>query len=179
MQRTKLRFETIQQIMGAESLSVILLTDEERRRVLSVVCDELATRQILMRLNAPHHCTTLLPEVLLQMLTTEHEMIIYGLHDGQYQVVLADRDYEHSARIRLSDAVLLSLIAPGIPLYIEERLMERQSVDFDEHATGIAIPINTMSRRHLTEAMQRAVDTENYELASQLRDEIKRRDNAE
>lgn len=53
--------------------------------------------------------------------------------------------------------------------------MKRQSTPFDETATGIAIPINTMDEPRLQMALKNAIDEENYELASQLRDEIKRR----
>ena len=53
--------------------------------------------------------------------------------------------------------------------------MSRQSTPFDETATGIAIPINTMDVPRLKMALQQAIDNENYELASQLRDEIQRR----
>ena len=176
MKRVRLQFESIQQIIGAEALSVILLADEEHRRVLSVVCDELASKQIVMRLHNKGLCKTMLPEALVQMFDSKHEIMIYGVHDGQYQVVLADTLYNYHARLRMSDAILLTLIDPNIPLYIEENLMERQSVPYNDQAHGIAIPINTMSRSHLAEAMQRAIDEENYELASQLRDEIKSRE---
>ena len=56
MQRTLLRFESIQQIQGSDQLSVILLTDEPRRRALSVVCDMDMARQIVMRLQAGKTC---------------------------------------------------------------------------------------------------------------------------
>ncbi|MBR1484751.1 MAG: bifunctional nuclease family protein [Prevotella sp.] len=176
MRRTKLRFQSIQQIVGDEELAIILLTDEERTRALSVVCDEQMARQMLLRRLSPKVCRTLLPEALLAMLPpVGHEMTIFGIHDGQYQVVLADSDYEHTVRLRMSDAVLLTLIADNIPLYIENTLFERQSVPFDPDATGIAIPINTMDRQRLGEALQHAIEVENYELASHLRDEIRRR----
>ena len=175
MKRTLLRFENIRQIVGTEELSVILLTDQEQRRALSVVCDQEMTRQMLMRLKGPREvCRTLLPEVLLQLLPSAYEMMIVGIYDGQYQVMLMDTGNGESVRIRTSDAILLSLIS-NVPLYIEERLMERQSVPFDVHATGVSIPINTMDTTRLKMALQSAVEEENYELASQLRDEIKRR----
>ena len=166
MRRTLLKFENIQQVVGSDDIAVILLTDEHRQRALSIVCDETMTRQILLRLQSPQNCKLMLPD--------EYEMTIYGIHDGQYQVVMVDKNFERSVRMRMSDAVLLNIISE-CPLYIEEQLMRQQSVPFDENARGVAIPINTMEVRRLNMALQRAIDNENYELASQLRDEIKRR----
>jgi bifunctional DNase/RNase len=174
MKRTLLRFENIQQVVGSEDLAVILLTDELRQRALSVICDGAMTQQLLLRLHAPKKCLNYLPEALVNMLPGKYELMIYGIHDGQYQVVLADSEFERNARIRISDAVLLNVIA-DYPLYIEETLMQHQCVPFDEHARGVAIPINTMDAHRLNVALQNAIETENYELASQLRDEIKRR----
>ena len=174
IKRVRLKFESIQQVVGNEELAVILLTDVQRARALSVVCDETLSRQLLLRLHSPEICKTMLPEALVQMLDGPHEMMVFGLHDGQYQVVLADSDFERTVRLRMSDAVLLSILS-DIPLYIEDTLFRRQSVAFDEQAKGIAIPINAMDADRLNEALQSAIEKENYELASQLRDEIRRR----
>jgi len=174
MKRIGLRFESIQQVVGNDELSVIVLTDEARQHALAVICDAAITRQFLLRLQHPDHCKNMLPEALVQMLPGRCEMMIYGLHDGQYQVVLADEAFEHNVRIRMSDAVLLSLISKT-PLYIEETLFQRQSIPFEEDARGIAIPINTMDMPRLNVALQQAIEEENYELASQLRDELNRR----
>ena len=175
MKRILLRFENMQQIVGGEELSVILLTDEARKRALSIVCDAEMTRQLLIRLKGNREvCKTMLPEALLQLLPSSYEMMIVGVYDCQYQVMLMDMKNGESVRVRISDAVLLSIIS-HIPLYIEERLWERQSVLFDEQATGIAIPINSMDTPRLKIALKNAVAEENYELASQLRDEINRR----
>lgn len=176
MRRIRLRYESIQQMVGAEGLAVIVLTDEQRERALTLVCDEFAMRQILVRLQNPSICSTFLPEALVKMLPENgYELMVFGLHDGQYQVVLSDSEYQQTPRLRMSDAVLLTVIEPRIPLYIERNLFIRQSVAFDEKARGIAIPINTMNRRHLGELLQRAINEERYELASQVRDELKRR----
>ena len=109
MKRTLLKFENIQQVIGSDDISVVQLTDEERKRSLSIVCDEQMTRQIMLRLQSPDKCSMLLPETLIQMLPGKYEMMIYGLHDGQYQVVLADSEFVRNVRIRISDAVLLSI----------------------------------------------------------------------
>lgn len=179
MKRVRLRYEGVRQIVGSsEDLSIVLLTDEQRSRAISVVCDSAIAHQIMMRFNAPGMASTFLPEALLEMVDDELEIMVYGIHEGQYQVVLADKSYTHSARLRMSDAVLLMVIRPEVPLYIESSLMKLQSVPFDENASGIAIPINTMDNQRLSEALQRAIDTENYELASHIRDEINNRKQA-
>ncbi|MBQ7510860.1 MAG: UvrB/UvrC motif-containing protein [Prevotella sp.] len=173
MRRTLLRFERLQQIVGGEGMAVIILTDMERKNAVSVVCDEPMSQQIQMRVSNPKLCKNMLPETLLSLLTSSYEMMICGLFEGQYQVVLMD-DIGNLVRLRMSDAVLLSLMS-DIPLYIENGLMERQCYPYDEKADSIAIPINTMDLPRLKMAMEKAVEDENYELASQLRDEINRR----
>lgn len=174
MKRILLRFESLQQVVGNEHLAVIMLTDEERHRAISVVCDEMMMQQIAFRMNHPDLCKAMLPEVLTRLLPYSLEMVIVGIFDGQYQVVLMDVENGCSERIRMSDAVLLNIISQT-PLYIEENLMAKQCSPFDENAKGVAIPINTMATPQLKSALEQAVEEENYELASQLRDEINRR----
>ena len=173
MKSTLLRFENLQQVIGGEGMAVILLTDMERKRALSVVCDEPMSQQLQMRVANPRVCRNMLPETLLRLLPSSYEMMICGLFEGQYQVVMQN-EIGDSVRLRMSDAVLLSLMSE-IPLYIEDNLMERQCFPFDEKAQSIAIPINTMDLPRLKSALEHAVENENYELASQLRDEINRR----
>lgn len=69
-----------------------------------------------------------------------------------------------------------------IPLYIDEELFLRQSSKFNMKADGVALPVNALPVSMLEKSLGKAVAAENYELASQLRDEINRRkktDNAE
>lgn len=174
MKRVRLRFENIQQVVGSDDVAVIQLTDMSRERAISIVCDERMTQQFMIRMRHPELCRTFLPEALSKMLEQHYELMVYGLHDGQYQTVLSDTDFNKSTSIRMSDAVLLSMIT-GYPMYIEETLFLRQSNAFDENAKGIAIPINTMDRSRLNIALQRAINEENYELASRLRNEIRQR----
>lgn len=50
MERIRLQFENIQNIVGTTEIAVILLTDEQRQRAITVVCDDLMSRQIVLRL---------------------------------------------------------------------------------------------------------------------------------
>ncbi|MBQ4295555.1 MAG: UvrB/UvrC motif-containing protein, partial [Prevotella sp.] len=51
----------------------------------------------------------------------------------------------------------------------------RQSVPFTEGAVGVSVPVNVISNEMLKKALDKAVDEEDYEQASQLRDELLRR----
>lgn len=174
MNRIQLRFEAIHEISGTEQMSVILLTNMERSRSISVACDAVMATQVKYRLNHSDVCKLMLPEVLAQLLPSTYEMLIVGVFEGQYQVLLMDLQSGQSLRLRLSDAVLLHLIA-RVPLFIEERLFHSQSYPFEPDNTAVAIPINTMSLERLKKLLDRVVEDENYEMASQIRDEIGRR----
>ena len=102
------------------------------------------------------------------------ELIIDNIVDGQYRTVVYNKETMESLLIRASDAVLLSIVA-NIPLYIEAGLMQRQSVIYKENARGVSLPVNTISDEMLQAALDKAIADENYELASHLRDEKRRR----
>ena len=174
MNRTLLRYDSFHQVSASSGLWVIVLTDEERKKAISVVCDEDIAIQLKLRFNVPEISKILLPEALVKMLPSTYEMLIIGVYDGQYQVMLMDMQNGESVRLRISDAILLSIISE-IPLYIEDGLMNRQSYSCEEYTKGVAIPINTMALDYLKEALDNAVAEENYELASHIRDEINQR----
>jgi protein-arginine kinase activator protein McsA len=58
---------------------------------------------------------------------------------------------------------------------VEKSLMARQSVRYSAKAQGVAIPVNTLNSEMLETALQKAINEENYELASQIREEKLRR----
>ena len=72
--------------------------------------------------------------------------------------------------------MLLNTISKDkIPLYIDEDLFLKQSSKFNMKAEGVALPVNALPVSMLEKTLGKAVAAENYELASQLRDELKRR----
>ena len=173
MKRVKLRFHTLQQMAGNDDMSVIILTDESQQHVLSFICDRAIAQQFTIRINNDNS-RIMLPEALMQVTDARLEMVVVGIYDGQYQVMLSNLSTGSSVRLRMSDAVLLSVIS-STPLYIEQRLMEQQCMPFDGETSKVAIPINTMDLKSLKSALDHAVEEENYELASHIRDEIKKR----
>lgn len=178
MNKVRLKLKGVSEIVGSSEVALLVLTDEQESRQLSVVCDKAMAYELSMRLGDAPVNPILLPEVLCRvagdMDELHYEVLINGLVEGQYRAVLLNKFTFDMIPIRVSDGVLLSLIA-RLPLFIEQNLMNRQSVAFKQGTNGVAIPVNTLSNDMLKEALETAIGEENYELASHLRDEMRRR----
>lgn len=74
---------------------------------------------------------------------------------------------------RASDGLQLACTF-GCPIRIGEELLERQYMR-QVGEGSYSIPVNSVSTEALKGALQQAIQEENYELASQLRDELERR----
>lgn len=178
MSKERLIFKGVSEIVGTENLGLLILTDEAMLRQITVVCDKAMAVQIELRVKRLPITQIMLPEVLCKVLDSvgkqRFELLIDDISDGQYHTVLNDSYTLDSRLIRTSDAVLLSLVG-DIPLYIDSRLLKRQAVPYNRFARGVSLPVNTISDDMLQAALNRAIADENYELASHLRDEQKRR----
>ncbi len=178
MTKERLIFKGVSEIVGTEDLGLLILTDEAKERQITIVCDKAMAVQLELRIKKIPITRIMLPEVLCRMLKNngglDYELLIDNIIDGQYRTILYDKGTMDPLLIRASDAVLLSIVA-NIPLYIEAGLMRRQSVMYNENAKGVSLPVNTISDEMLQAALDKAIADENYELASHLRDEKKRR----
>lgn len=179
MIKTRLKIRCVSEIVGNEEMCLLVLVDEDMQRQITIICDKIMGVQIDMRLKKLPLTRIMLPEVLCQFIKSqsdlEPELVIQNILDGQYIVSLCRKDLQDPIPIRASDAVLLSVVG-DIPLYIDSLLMARQSVIYKKNSVGISIPVNTLSDEMLQSALDKAIDNENYELASHLHDEKKRRE---
>lgn len=182
MNNIKLVFKGITEIVGLDDLSMMILTDESDQRQLAIVCDRTMQHEFMLRIHHAPITNRLLPEILLRISPDinkeNYEIQILSVDDGQYQMVLFDRDSLAMTHIRASDGILLSLIT-GMDIYINATLFARQSSVYRSNATGLQLPLNSLSKKMLRKALEQAVSDENYELASYLRDELKRRESHE
>ena len=178
MSKVRLVFNGISEIVGSDDIGVIVLVDESYSRQLSIICDKPMTIMLELRKRQVPVTQVMLPEVLgriLNIQTEVHlEVLINEIVDGQYKAVLYNADTLDTEMIRVSDAVLLS-VSCHVPLYIST---ERQSVPFSDKDKGVALPLNSISFDMLKAALEKAIGEENYELASHLRDEMRKRENA-
>lgn len=178
MTGVRLYFKGVSEIVGTDDLYVLMLTDETEDRQITVVCDRTSAVQLDMRSKQLPVTYFMLPEVLCHIIDTQTDIslhvLISDLQDGQYMAEVRDEDGTMTVPIRISDAVLMC-IAGHFPLYIDKGLMQRQSVPYKRNAMGLSLPVNTLSDDMLGKALEKAIQNENYELASRLRDEKKHR----
>ena len=174
--KIRLVFNNVAEIVGEERLGLLSLTDEEQTMELLIPCEREIKEQLTLRLKSRTVTSTLLPEVLWQMVLANtdanFEIIIDDIVDSQYRVY--NTLTLQPAKLRASDAVLLSIIG-NIPIYVETSLMARQATPFKKNSMGASLPINVLDDKLIEEALAKAIKHENYELASRINEEIKRR----
>jgi len=180
MSRIQLRFNGISEVVDNKNMSVIVLTDEAKLRSLSFVCDDMMKQQIALRLSNRIVTQKFIPEVLIHLVNDiadnhSFEIVIHDIVEGEYKVTLMDTNSFGSYPIRLSDAVLLSLIC-DMPLYIDAQLMLKQSEPYKLNSIRMSIPINSIETEQLKKELEKAIKEENYRLASYINEELKNRD---
>ena len=176
--KVRLKFKGMSQIVGKVQMGVLTLVDTEETRQLIIPCDRDTMFQFGVRLSGAAIRARMLPEVLWQRFRMrrepEVEIHVARIEDGEYKAYLYDKEVMGYHPIRISDAVLFSLIADR-PVFIEKELWDVQSVPYDGDDARVALPVNVISDEMLDKALQRAIEEENYDLAAHLRDEIAKR----
>jgi hypothetical protein len=179
MARIKLFLQQATEVMGEEKEGLLILTDSFQERQIAVPCSSKMFDEFKSRMNNPKHQTEL-SDILFNVIKWQTELslelVIINVDNGHYSAILSNTDSLEQVPIDGAQAVLLNYISKDkIPLFIEEKLFLKQSSVYDMKAKGVSLPVNTLSRSMLRKAMEKAIEAENYELASQLRDELNRR----
>ena len=172
MKSIQLIFDGISEVAGCNGLVVLRLTDTEKKRCLGIICDEMMKTQIGIR-NVPIDVRNkFLPEVMMQMMAEMNDKI-----NGEYKTMITNMHTFSQYCIRLSDAILFSIIS-GTLIFIDEQLMLKQSSPYSENQMQMPIPINSLDTKKLQEELDKAINSENYRLASHLKEELDKRKNS-
>lgn len=174
----RLVFRGTMEIAGSENVGLILLANEEGTKQLNVLCDKHMLYEFAVRKHPDRQNRHLIAESvwsLFSQLTDERcHILIHGIAHEQYQCILVAEPSLLSTPIRMSDAVLLATITE-MPILMDAALFERQSLPVTDQEESVSLPINTVSAHLLQKALDKAIEDEDYEMASRLRDEISRR----
>lgn len=182
MARIKLFFQQATEVVGEEKEGLLILTDSFQERQIAVPCTSKMFDEFKSRMNNPKHhaeVADILFKVIKWQTDLSLEIVIINVDNGHYSAILSNTDSLEQVPVDGAQAVLLNYISKDkIPLFIDEKLFLKQSSPYDMKAKGVSLPVNTLSSSMLHKALDRAIAAENYELASQLRDELNRRDMA-
>lgn len=179
MSRIRLFLQQATEVVGGDKEGLLILTDSYQERQLVVPCAGRLLEEFKSRLDKHLHHSDLI-DTLLDVIDNQTSLslslLITNVEKGAYGAVLNNEDTHKQIGIDGVEAVLLNNISKDkIPLYIDEALFLRQSSKFNIKAEGVALPVNALPVSMLEKTLDKAVAAENYELASQLRDELNRR----
>lgn len=157
----------------------LVLEEVDGGRKLPVIIGHLeaqAIKVMMVNYKAPRPLThDLFPTLTMHLGAVLKEIVIYKAKDGVfYSYLYFDKDGEEfKIDSRTSDAVALAL-RYKCPMYTTEEIMESEHLH-DMGEGKFSVPITSVSLGILEEALQKAIENEEYEQASQLRDEIRKR----
>lgn len=178
----ELKIMSVTQCSHDDSTYMAVLKEHEGMRMLPVLMSRSEAHQLLVRRYRPdavegYRLMADVVSTLFEQLNAQlSEVRIEAVHAG---VTLCTLHYLYEGGekqitgCRASDGLVLATVF-NCPVTIGEHLLELQYMR--EVKDGVfSMPVNSVSFVALEKALQQAIDEENYELASQLRDEIKRR----
>ena len=163
--------------------ALIILREKEGDRILPLQTSMRRAVTLMARdkMPLPFQMPISIGDISVQMMQQFDINISYveltAVKDGHFTCrVVCHRDEEEQTveNCQADDGLILSVVS-RCPIVIEEELLEMQYM----HKVGdgaYAMNINTLSRKLLEQALKHAVAQENYEMASQLRDELQRRE---
>ena len=155
----------LEEVDGGRKLPVIIGQQEAQ-----------AIKVMMMKYQPPRPLTHDLFQTLTMHLgATLKQIVIYKAKDGVfYSYLYFDKEGEEiKIDARTSDAVALAL-RYKCPMYTTQSIMESEHLH-DMGEGKFSVPISSVSLQMLEEALQSAIEKEEYEQASQLRDEIRKR----
>ena len=157
----------------------LVLEEVDGGRKLPIIIGHLeaqAIKVMMVKYHPPRPLThDLFPTLTMHLGATLKQIVIYKAKDGVfYSYLYFDKEGEEiKIDARTSDAVALAL-RYQCPMYTTENIMESEHLH-DMGEGKFSVPISSVSLQMLEEALQSAIEKEEYEQASQLRDEIRKR----
>ena len=178
----------------------LVLEEAEGQRRLPIVIGSAEAQSIAIELENMSPTRPLTHDLMKSMADEFNinldEVLIYNLVDGVFYSKLICNDGTRTVEIdsRTSDAIALA-VRFGCPIFTYEFILssagfEKREDDEDPHGISPIMededdeeeeivqkggPLTALSKSELDEKLQEAIDNENYERASIIRDEINRR----
>ena len=174
----KLIYKGIFSIPEADDVCLITLTDEGEKRALYIVLEKEVANEIKMYEKKMEDADCQLVDVFSKVLKDEgavHYRIVFeGILNQGLKAKLVNTITDASYDIRPEMAVLLSLKS-DFEMFTSLDVLQKFSTPYNKNVMSVALPIMSLPDSLLHKALEKAVEEENYEGASFIRDEMKRR----
>lgn len=175
----RLKYQGVFDIPEGDGTCVISLTDEGEKRAFTLLANRSIALDLKNHVNEMNDNSSRLVDVLCRVIGEDqwknYFIRLEGLHDRGYKAYLCNREDGAEMILQPDEAVLLSLVAK-IDIGASLETFQKYSMPFDRNVQTVALPILALPDSLLKKALEKAVNEENYESASFIRDEIKRRE---
>lgn len=174
----KLLYQGTFMIPEADNACVITLTDESEKRALSIVTEKEMATEIKNhekdKQDTKDHLVDVLTNIMGVQVAT-YDIHIIPIRDLGFKAKLVSIIEQKEFELRIDEAILLSLTAK-IPIYASLDVLQHFSTPYNKEVMSVALPILSLPDSLLQKALEKAIQEENYEGASYIRDEMKRRE---
>ncbi|MGL5273568.1 MAG: bifunctional nuclease domain-containing protein [Phocaeicola sp.] len=180
MKEVQVRIHDMSSTLHPANAYALVLEEVNGERKLPIIIGPLEAHAIKVAMKDYHPPRPLTHDLFVQLTSMLDiklkKALIHDVKDGVFYSSLYFQQGESEVVLdaRTSDAVALAL-RTNKPIYTTEALMESEHL----HEVGdgsFSISINMVDVSLLKEELEKAISSENYEKASQLRDEIARRE---
>lgn len=180
IEKIELSVQDISKAVTYRGLYILLLQERGGSRKLPLMLGLADARALARKIHPEQAGGTDAADMMRDMAAVcdiqAEEVLIYRVERGEFMAFMFFSLHDNIVRhivARAPDAILAALTL-HCPIFITSELFERQYLR--EMGNGIvSFPLNVLSLELLEDVLRTAVENENYELASQIRDEIKRR----
>jgi hypothetical protein len=180
MREIELKVHDMSSTLQPADAYALVLEEVGGKRKLPIIIGSLeaqSIRSMLMGWTSPRPMThDLMVHVMKEAHIALTKVVIYKVKDGIFYSYLYFSQGEAAFRVdsRTSDAIALALRQP-CPIYSTEEVLSHEYMQ-EEGDGQFQVSVKLVNLPMLRQALQQAITDEDYELASKLRDEIKRRE---
>jgi len=165
----------------------LILSESEGNRRLPIIIGTFEAQAIALELESikpPRPMThDLLKNLVLSFNSDVQKVVINDLSEGTFYAQIHYKKDDNKVQLdaRPSDAIALA-IRFGAPIYVEQKVLNEAGIETEESSEGGkgTITKSKDAGKELTQLekleneLQTAIDTENYEKAAKIRDQIKK-----
>ncbi|MCD7923422.1 bifunctional nuclease domain-containing protein [Bacteroidaceae bacterium] len=180
MDEVELKVHDMSSTLQPADAYALVLEEVNGERKLPIIIGAVEAQAIkveMMEYKPPRPLThdlflTLMKEVGIEL----KKVLIYKVKDGvYYSYLFIDKEgQELKIDSRTSDAIALAMRC-GCPIYTTDEIIESEQL-IEAGDKAFTVKVNMLSIDILKESLAKAVEEEDYEQASHLRDEIRRRE---